>query len=210
MFGSHNSFSYVKPKHWYLYPFAFMAKCQRIDWKKQYMLHNIRVFDLRVYFDRNGFVQVRHGLMTYDVKLKDINKMLYYINRKGDCYVRVILETIKWTHSKSTERFIEDCFDNFCNNLVVGYPKVTFFGGRRKYDWKVIHNFPNPTISIIDRYSSTTSLFKSENKFLRIIDDWFPKLYAVLRNKKNVEDYITNHDQDFDNTCLLYDYVDIK
>lgn len=210
MFGSHNTFSYAKPKHWFMYPFAFMARCQRIDWKKQYILHNIRVFDLRVWFDKDGFVQVRHGLMLYKLKLKDINEMLSYFNKKGDCYVRVILESVKWTHTKHREEFAEKCFKNFCNNLVTGFPHIRFFGGNRKYDWNIIHRFPNPPITVIDKYSSTTSLFNSDNHYLRIIDDWIPILYAKLRNKKNVDKYIRIHCTDYDTTCLLYDFIDIK
>ena len=38
-------------------------------------------------------------------------------------------------------------------------------------------------------YSSNTSLFKSSNKFLRIIDDLCPWIYAKLMNRKNMKKY---------------------
>ena len=34
--GSHNSWSYLPPKHWWMRPFAFMARCQSCDIQAQY------------------------------------------------------------------------------------------------------------------------------------------------------------------------------
>ena len=42
--GSHNTMTYLKPSKWYLYPFIFVAKCQSIDYKKQFNC-GVRWFD---------------------------------------------------------------------------------------------------------------------------------------------------------------------
>ena len=46
--GSHNSWSYLPPKHWWMWSFHFMAKCQRVDIREQYEKYGVRCFDLRV------------------------------------------------------------------------------------------------------------------------------------------------------------------
>ena len=69
-----------------------------------------------------------------------------------------------------------------------------------------MYEFINEDIpTLIDRYSSTTSLFNSDNKFLRIIDDLYPKLYAKLRNKKNFKEF-----DECPNDYLFVDFVEIR
>lgn len=100
----------------------------------------------------------------------------------------------------------EQQFITFCNELTRKYPNIKFFGGNRKFDNKVVYNFntvQQPTL--IDLYSSVTTLFDSDNKYLRILDDWFPRLYALLKNKKNLKEYV-----DTDDTYLFYDFVNIN
>ena len=85
------------------------------------------------------------------------------------------------------------------------YTKIKFFGGNRKFDWKRLFNFKNDDEQLIDLYSSTTTLFKSDNKFLRIIDDLYPWLYAKLMNKKHYQKYNDEKDK-----WLFIDFVNIK
>ena len=69
-----------------------------------------------------------------------------------------------------------------------------------------MYEFTNEDIpTLVDRYSSTTSLFESDNKFLRIIDDLYPKLYAKLRNKKNFKEF-----DEGPNDYLFVDFVEIR
>ena len=202
--GSHNSLSYIRPKKWWMRPFHFMARCQDIDFVDQYIL-GARVFDLRISFDRKYFgkVQVRHGAMEFDVPISLLNLFYYYLNSAGDCYLRVILEFNK--EPKDIE-YQEQKFRTYCEQLENKYKHIKFFGGNRKYDWNVVYEFTNKDIpTLVDRYSSTTSLFKSDNKFLRIIDDLYPKLYAKLRNKKNFKEF-----DEGPNDYLFVDFVEIR
>ena len=202
--GSHNSLSYIRPKKWWMRPFHFMARCQDIDFVDQYIL-GARVFDLRISFDRKHFgkVQVRHGAMEFDVPTSLLNLFYYYLNSAGDCYLRVILEFNK--EPKDIE-YQEQKFKTYCEQLENKYKHIKFFGGNRKYDWNVVYQFMNEDIpTLVDRYSSTTSLFKSDNKFLRIIDDLYPKLYAKLRNKKNFKEF-----DEGPNDYLFVDFVEIR
>lgn len=198
MFGSHNSWTFRKPIKWYLKPLCFIAKCQDVDIQTQMKDYNISLFDLRVRFINNE-PYIHHGLFNYgkvdyaDLKLLNDN----------NCYLRVMLES----NSKMKDQIIqEQQFITFCNELTRKYPNIKFFGGNRKFDNKVVYNFntvQQPTL--IDLYSSVTTLFDSDNNYLRILDDWFPRLYALLKNKKNLKEYV-----DTDDTYLFYDFVNIN
>lgn len=201
--GSHNSLSYQRPKKWWMRPFHFMAKCQEVDYVEQYKLGS-RVFDLRISFNKNkaGKIQVKHGCVEFDIPMVLLNSFLKYIDDQSDCYLRVILEFNK--EPKDIE-YQERRFKYYCRTLEYKYKNIKFFGGNRKYDWKIVYNFANKDIpTLIDRYSSTTSLFKSDNKFLRIIDDLWPWLYAKIRNKKNFEELKDSKDY------LFADFINIR
>lgn len=198
--GSHNTLSYLTPSKWYKRPFKWMAKCQNISYYKQYDL-GVKVFDLRIKFNKYGDPIICHGKMEYEFDICDLHEFLTYLNRCKDCYLRVIYEV---TNSKS--EYKEECFKNFCAHIQNMYKNIVFFGGNRKYDWKQIFKFctEKKAPKLIDRYSSTTSIFKSDNKFLRIIDDLWPWLYAKLNNHKNYNIYKDTKD------CLFIDFVDMK
>lgn len=198
MFGAHNSWTFRTPIKWYLKPLYFLAQCQEVDIQTQMKDYNISLFDLRVKFINNE-PYIHHGLFNYgkvdyaDLKLLNDN----------NCYLRVMLES----NFKMKDQILqEQQFITFCNELTQKYPNIKFFGGTRKFDEKVVYNFntvQQPTL--IDLYSSETSLFDSDNKYLRILDDWFPRLYALLKNKKNLKEYVDTED-----TYLFYDFVNIN
>ena len=198
MFGPHNSWTFRTPIKWYLKPLYFLAQCQEVDIQTQMKDYNISLFDLRVKFINNE-PYIHHGLFNYgkvdyaDLKLLNDN----------NCYLRVMLES----NSKMKDQILqEQQFITFCNELTQKYPNIKFFGGNRKFDGKGVYNFntlQQPTL--IDLYSSVTTLFDSDNKYLRILDDWFPRLYALLKNNKNLKEYIDTED-----TYLFYDFVNIN
>lgn len=200
--GSHNSLSYMKPAKWWMRPFHFMARCQSKDFIQQYNL-GARVFDVRISFCDDGYIHVNHGAMEFDISGQYLNDFFAFLNDKGDCYVRVILEFNKKPKDIAYQEYR---FREACGRFECFYPCIKFFGGNRKYDWKVVYEFANKDIpTLVDRYSSTTSLFKSDSKFLRIIDDLCPKLYAKLRNKKNFKEFDKNSTD-----YLFVDFVEIR
>ncbi len=82
--GSHNSWSFLPPKHWWQRPFRFMAKCQRKTIQEQYDL-GVRCFDLRIRYIK-WKLQVAHGWMVYDITKKQLVDDWQFLNDKGDCY----------------------------------------------------------------------------------------------------------------------------
>ena len=89
--GSHNTMSYLPPKHWWMKPFRFMAQCQRENYVEQY-LDGARFFDLRVWFDDAGGIVFKHGLIKFKHKFSLFYSMMTYLDSIGGCTVRLILE----------------------------------------------------------------------------------------------------------------------
>lgn len=189
--GSHDSMTYLPPKKWYLYPFRFMARCQSKTIEEQYEL-GIRMFDIRISFDKEGTPEFRHGLIAYK---GDVKSVLEYLNRMGDTHVRIMLE--EYRDDKSD--FNEVLFALACNDWKKHYPKIKFFGGRRKRDWAKIIDFKYDPI-YDNKYSSCNT---PDGKTGTVLDDLWPWLYAKLHNRKNIK-------KGTDKPWLLIDFVDIQ
>lgn len=187
--ASHNSWSYARPTKWYI-P-RFPVRCQRIDIQQQY-LQGVRLFDLRLrYHDKSGFMPA-HGACYFKAP---IYSPLAFLNglaerNREDIYVRVTLE---FNRKPKNADYIISKFKYYCIYLEQTYQDLHFFGGCAKWSWEVLYNFQTPQPLLLDRYSSTTSWFRSGNRFLRIIDDWWPWLYARFHNHRNYQEYINTY-----------------
>ena len=192
--GTHNSWSFGKPTNILLRPFWFIAKCQDLPIEHQYLM-NSKIFDLRVWFDKKGDYKIRHGIMSFK---NSLYKDLRFLNSMEDCWVRVILESNSepkdLNHQKS-------CFYKFCSGLEDMFPNIKFFGGEGKWNWIKLYQFKNEDYPLIDKYSSTTSYFKLN--CLRILDDWYPRLYAKKYNRTNYEQFKELDDD----SCLFIDFI---
>lgn len=188
--GSHNSWSYLKPSKWWLWPFIFMAKCQSKNLIEQYYKYNIRCFDLRVRFNKYGKIVVAHGFMEYDINYFELSRDLQFINERGDCYVRIIHEVRNRKQYDNSNRHI---FTAFCDELEQLYRNIKFYCGRNLYNWEVDYPFKsNPSEE--EKHASVC--------LPKYIDDWWPWLYAKFNNKK-IKRQGTNKD------ILMIDFVQI-
>jgi len=187
--GSHNSWSYLPPRHWWMRPFAFMARCQSVDIKTQYEKYGVRCFDLRIRYEK-WKLQVAHGSIVYDITEKQLKDDLEYLDSKGDCFVRILHEARTKKQYEPSKPF----FQSFCYTLNSDYPNIYWWCGRNLYNWQRDYNF-NKEPSCEENYSSVSKP--------RLIDDWWPWLYARLNNKKILAKGTTSD-------ILLIDYVNIK
>lgn len=188
--GTHNSMTYLKPKKWYLYPFRFIARCQSLPIDCQYR-QGVRLFDIRISYDKDNNLEFRHGSMAFK---GDVYKILDWINcQKESSKIRIILEESKSSITKET-LFIRDItyFREHFKNL-------TFYEGRRKFDWKKIADLPD--LEVVQLVSSMQG-----NK----IDDIWPWLYAKINNKKNLKFYSENYKYIVDHTPILLDFIEIQ
>lgn len=181
--GSHNSFTYLPVKKWYLKPLTYFARCQHkspIDLCKD---EGVTLFDLRVRFDKDGNVKIHHGFIEFDNRNDEINHQLDILNYranvlKEEIYVRVILEYNK--EPKDLEHQIK-CFKEYCSMLKKSFIFIKFFGGKLKYNWHTLYPFFTKEPKLNDMYSSTQPPY--------IFDDWIPILYAFTHNIYNKKYY---------------------
>ena len=132
--GTHNSLTYSKLKNWWIYPFNWIAKCQSKTIQEQYEIYNVKDFDIRIRFNKNGLPYACHGIAHYKVNLEEVFK---YLNSKGDCTVRLILEKTKAKNDNQ-----ESCFISYVMYLQNKYSSIVFWQFTRKYDWKQLYESP--------------------------------------------------------------------
>lgn len=190
--GSHNAWSYLQPNKWYMYPFIWVAKCQRRNIKDQYNLFGVRCFDLRIRFDKHDVPVICHGLMEYKYSYEDLLEDLKWLQSKGDVKIRLLLELRgikkdKWNNQKRL-------FNTFYNVILkIFFPTIEFIGGRSLPDWnKIIKTVAEP--DEIEDYASVSNP--------KYIDDWIPILYAQWHNK-------IARKKEYNKDILLLDFVDI-
>lgn len=202
--ASHNTFSYLPVRKWWMWPFAWMARCQRTDFWLQ-VESGVRMFDLRVRFDKRGLPVICHGLIEYRHGDNYIGQALRYLQQSEvkPYYIRVVLETSKYDERQ------EDLFISFCDRLEHDwFPTLYFFGGNNRKDWNCKHPIYRFSVApeIVHKYASTTTLFPKGPKWLWYVDDLCPFLYARLHNHKNIEEY--HKERCF--KWLMLDFVDIR
>ena len=188
--GSHNAWSYLPPKHWWLRPLAFTARCQNVDIKEQYEKYNVRCFDLRLLIDEDGNVDIAHGIMKYRIAIDELLDDLQWLNDKGDCYVRVLHEARR--KSQYTEQ-AKNIFKFWCNQIESCFPNIRFWCGRNLYNWEIDYDFGEDP-SCEEKYASVCKP--------RVIDDWWPWFFAKFHNNKIIK-------EGTDKDILLIDYVNI-
>lgn len=152
----------------------------------------VRCFDLRVRFNQYGLGIVAHGVVEYCYTASKIYEDLAWLNERGDCCVRVIHEirSAKQYKSRDIHRF-----RNFCSTIEHDYRYIHFWCGRNLFCWGYDYHFSGAEPTCEERYASVSSP--------RLIDDWWPWLYARLHNRKILR-------EGTDKEILLIDYIDIK
>ena len=188
--ASHNSWSYLTPKKWWMKLIKFTAKCQRTNIIEQYLVYDVRYFDLRVRFDKCN-LQVVHGKIIYDISEEELYKQLRFLNNNEDCVVRVILDIRDKDKVTSSSIY---SFNHFCDYLVTKYKDITFVCGECLATKEVIYDFKQ-SVSCEEKYASVCKP--------KLIDDWYPLWYAKRNNHKNIQ---KGTDKDY----LMLDFVDIE
>lgn len=186
--GSHNTFTYLRATTLIQRIIKSTWNCQRVDYKKQYAL-GIRCFDVRLHWQK-GRWEAAHGGAHFRVDFEDFlrfcNESCNALN--GKVYIRLVYE--------SGTRGGEAQFVATCQEWEQKYPKITFFEGVRKKDWKILYEFkyrPN-----MEQYVSSMQ----EKSPLKKIQ---PKRYAQKHNRSNMQ----KAEGLPDGSIALFDFVDI-
>ena len=205
--GSHNTMTYLRPKVFWQRLLPFIGRCQSVDYKVQHSLGAVG-YDLRLFWDSDGQLEYRHGFLRFSAD--NIDEVLSYAE-SNNIIVRVLLEVRSYNKPLiSNIDELRSRFKAYCSEIEKKYPSIIFFGGQETSSGEKLYTFKNETrVLVIDElHSSVTSLFKSNNKFLRMIDDLFPIIYSLIKNEKNISSYRNNKEKD--NTYLYVDYIEIQ
>ena len=187
--GSHNSWSYLPPRKWWMWPIRFMARCQQVDIKRQYEL-GVRCFDLRVRFNDLGLGIVSHGVVEYCFTASRIYMDLSWLNEQGDCQVRVLHEARNADQYNENTRIL---FRAFCSRIQSNYKSIRFWCGRNLYNWSEKDYDFGDDPECEERYASVTP-----PKLLA----WWPWLFS-RRYNHSIREQGTEKD------ILLIDFVDL-
>jgi len=108
---SHDTWTFLRPRKWYMWPFRIFTRCQTHNLVGQYR-GGARGFDLRVYF-RDGTRPVfKHGLMEFKGNVYEQLKILNSMSDESrDFTCRVILEVKRYSLSQ------ESSFKVFCDRI---------------------------------------------------------------------------------------------
>lgn len=187
-FATHNSWSYLTPKKWYMKLVRFTARCQDATIEEQYEKYGVRCFDLRIKFDKFNNLNVVHGKVVFNITEDELMNQLLWLNKKKDVYVRVILDVR--TEKEYTYNQIR-LFKDFCSEIAFLFPFVTFFCGKNNYNKEVVYNFKQ-CIFYLEFYASVCPP--------TLIDDWYPRLFAKTHSKYFKE-------KEFDADFVMVDFV---
>lgn len=205
--GSHNTMTYLRPKVFWQRLLPFIGRCQSVDYKVQHSLGAVG-YDLRLFWDDDGKLEYRHGFLRFSAD--NIDEVLSYAE-SNNIIVRVLLEVR--SYNKGLIGNIDELrsrFKDYCSEIEEKYPSILFFGGQESGSGEKLYTFKSDTgdLAIEELHSSVTSLFNSNNKFLRMIDDLFPIIYSLIKNEKNIRAYQNNKDKE--NTYLYVDYIEVQ
>ena len=185
--GSHNSWSYLPPKKWWMKLIAFTAKCQDLTIKEQYY-HGVRCFDLRIKFiDENPVIA--HGPIIYNYFREELFNDLEWLNMQHQSISIRILHEVR-NKKEYTEESVEN-FVDFIITLQCRFTRLKFWCGKNLYNWENDYEFPYKP-SCEEMYASVCSP--------KLIDDWWPRWFAKFNNKRIIK-------EGTDKDILLIDFV---
>lgn len=171
--ATHNSLTYLKPKHWWMRLFKFCYQCQDKDIIRQYN-DGVRYFDFRFSFNNDRELEIRHKLVPFKYDIFDFVENLKCFNSKHDVIIRVVLEK----NSKETD---EIDFLNLCKTLEENYLNITFCCGEDVHSKKVVYKFKaGGGPQVIEQYGSVRG---------GILGGLWPKRWAKKHNQEIYETY---------------------
>ena len=225
--GSHNSFTYLKPRNLISWIGIPVGRCQTKNIEEQ-IKSGIRILDIRVRFDSKGYIYLCHGLFELKLEIPVIEYNLSGKNTKyiltdkfkfpnfidwllnivyknlpeGDnFYFRLVLEI-------NEENIVQELFfNNFCEYFKneIEKQKLTNYyilDCVRKFDWKQLVK-PTKVMSCFQHISSYPNYPES------IKVRWYEKICPWLYSKRTNKKFLQNLDNGLynDYESISYDFV---
>ena len=195
--GSNNSLTYLEPCCIWLKPFKYLGRCQNREYDIQYNFYGVRLFDFRLFVDKNNHIIINNG--KYEYPMFSFYEVLDFLNKKGDVTVLITLDKSRGRESKGQMDGIERKFIEICQVIESIYEDIKFCGGYKrdnntkiyKFTWEEEHGLP-----IMVNPSEWSRLY-------RLVTMWCPSFIGKL-NKKYIDKYKNEYG------FLLLNYVNRK
>lgn len=200
--GSNNSMTYLQPSNRYGKLFRFKNKYQRKTIKEQYFEYNVRAFDIKISINNRGKSYFKNNKAKYENY--SVFEHLSFLNDRKDCIVKMTLDETEYDYKKGNIEFIEDKFKYICHIFEMCYPNISFIGGTRAFDGKVIYEFENNEYT---NYINKELYPSNESIFRKKLRKACPYLHAKMYNEENIIDQIGIRRSP---TIMFIDYVDIQ
>lgn len=174
--ASHNSWSYLPVRKWWMRPLNFIARCQNKHIFLQYK-SGARMFDIRFRWDKKEKrFNVSHGIVTYkSLFIRDLKWLNITVREeKQPIYIRVLLED-----SGREDVTIDGYFALLCRDLQKEFKNLIFIGGwpaRKRWRQKLF-NFGTEEPSTDERHVSVSG------KWWQLV----PERWAKENNKRMLE-----------------------
>lgn len=188
---SHNTFSCLPVRQWWLKPFAWMARCQDKRMGIQLFTYKVRGIDIRIRFDKDGKPHFAHGLAEYGYDaMRSLNHAL---TTRRITMARVMLETTPFMTRYQRARQ-KELFWVFCDTLKDKYPDITFYGGWPRDEWRQkVYDFETKEPSVTEMHGSVSGC---KLNCLRL------KAWARKHNSEIIENAKTEY--------VMLDYVEFR
>jgi hypothetical protein len=167
--GTHNSCTSYPVKGFWSKLISWTNRCQNLSIQEQYDL-GARYFDIRIRPGKHG-ITVWHGIVEFKVNIKEIFE---YLNSKGDCIVRLVLENRKWERGERLE-MMTGWLEAVHKVLQRDYPNIEWYTVGSKNPWNLIYTNPNTEIVINHNYKMILGW--------SVLIPW-PKFWAKQMKKK--------------------------
>lgn len=157
MIGSHNTFSYLPIKNKWLSFLKPWYKCQEYDIYTQ-IYKDVQFFDLRVRFDANGYLQIVHNKIVFDMTEKQfwntMDNATYFSEDKGNLlYFRVILDIRKKPKDEANQLY---WFAQFINKFKQCSKRIVLVQAIVYWNWTVT-DYHTINLEIIEDHASVNA-----------------------------------------------------
>ena len=205
LLGSHHSMSYLEPANKWNKLWHFLRQTQNVDIETQYLKYSVRVFDIRLYIDNHLHVMFKQECVP--LRTVSVYDVLSFLNRMGDCYVRVSLEVNDSDFMTNMVLAKYKRFSEYCAIIEDIYPHITFLGGIVSQTGQWLYRFTknkNNLIEVKMNYHSNNSL---KNFLVNAFRKICPRLFFFFFNKQFYDRLLSDSSI---KTFFLMDFVDTR
>lgn len=198
MIGSHNTFSYLPAKHWWVTILKPWYKCQSKDIIEQ-IDSGIRFFDIRVRFNKhNDALEIVHNNIVFNISEQEFYSIMDTIYKKATnlgikLYFRFILDIRKKPKNNMEAYLQEVFFELFLTSFKKTYSPILIVDHSIVFwTWEITYHDTSTRHTVIEDHAS-------------VMTKWYEYLLGTKHYADKVRyKYIDKKDDD---NVYLLDYI---